>query len=237
MAIIDRQENYGRHLVQNFARLAKAKRVIDLGAGHGYDLDRICQLQPEIHAIGIENHPPYQEKLRDNGYDVLAVDIERQAIPLDDNSIDLVVANQIFEHLKEVFWVCHEIARIVPVGGHLIIGVPNLASLHNRMLLLLGRQPSCQRNWSAHVRGYTKHDLLDLLDRPFPTGWKLIASAGSNFYPFPKLLARPLARAFPNLAWGTFILVRKEREYDGGYLRWPIDQQLETNFRIGPNLA
>lgn len=229
---IDRRLNYGRHLVSAFASRTGARSVVDLGAGHGDDLKNVQRVLPGAICHGVEGHRPYQGELRAAGIRVVEANIEQDSLPFDDNTIDLVMANQIFEHLKEVFWVCHEISRIVPVGGHAIIGVPNLASLHNRLLLMCGRQPSCQKNWSAHVRGYTRHDLLALFDRPFPGGWREVAWGGSNFYPFPGVLAKPLARWLPSMAWSFFVLLRKERSYDGGYLRWPTEQKLETNFRV-----
>jgi SAM-dependent methyltransferase len=230
--MIDRHENYGRHLVRDFARRIQARSVIDLGAGHGDDLKGIAETLPGIRRHGVEGYEPYQRELAAADISVVNADIERDSLPFADGTVDLVLANQIFEHLKEVFWVCHEIARIVPVGGHVIIGVPNLASLHNRLLLLLGRQPSCQQNWSAHVRGFTRRDLLALLDRPFPGGWREICWGGANFYPLPRPLARLMAKLIPGMAWSVFILMRKEREYDGSYLRWPVEQRLETNFKI-----
>ena len=108
------------------------------------------------------------------------------------------------------------------------------AALHNRLLLLCGRQPSPLRNWSAHVRGYTRHDLVEIIQRPFPGGFELTDWAGSNFYPFPGILARPLATVFPGLAWSVFVRLRKCAPYSGQFLHWPIDQQLETNFFLGP---
>lgn len=41
--------------------------------------------------------------------------------------------------------------------------MPNLASLHNRILLLLGEQPSTIRSMSSHVRGYTFSEVKRLL--------------------------------------------------------------------------
>lgn len=232
--MIDRSLNYGRQLVRAFAARTGARSAVDLGAGHGDDLRAIGAELPGIALSGVEGYGPYQEELRAAGIRVIPADIERDPLPFADGSVDLVIANQIFEHLKEVFWVCHEIARVTPVGGHAIIGVPNLASLHNRLLLLLGHQPTCQQNWSAHVRGFTRGDLLALLDRPFPGGWRQVAWGGSNFYPFPALVARPLARFLPGLAWSVLVLMRKERPYEGSYLRWPTEQRLETSFRTGP---
>jgi predicted SAM-dependent methyltransferase len=82
----------------------------------------------------------------------VACDIECDRFPFADETVDLVVANQILEHVNEIFWVLHECARVLRLGGILVIGVPNLASFHNRVLLAAGRQPTSLINASAHVR-------------------------------------------------------------------------------------
>jgi hypothetical protein len=115
----------------------------------------------------------------------------------------------------------------------LIIGVPNLASLHNRLLLLLGKQPTPIQTNSAHIRGFTKGDILKFVDSCFPGGYELKAFGGSNFYPFPPMIARPLARFFPTMAWGIFLLLEKQRDYQREFLEYPIAQRLETNFYVG----
>jgi SAM-dependent methyltransferase len=184
--------------------------------------------------VGLEAYAPYVERLREAGVEVVSCDIERDAFPFDADSVDLIVANQVFEHVKEVFWILHECARVLRVGGSLVIGVPNLASFHNRVLLAVGRQPTSLANWSAHVRGYSRRDLIATIDKPFPGGFRLVQSGGANFYPFPGALARPAARAWPGAAWAFFGRFEKSLPYDGSYLRWPVDQQLETSFYLGP---
>jgi hypothetical protein len=142
------------------------------------------------------------------------------------------MANQILEHTKELFWILDQASRVLKVGGHLLIGVPNLASLHNRILLALGRQPSPIKNNSAHVRGFTKGDIIDLLNS-FPQGYRLESFGGSNFYPFPSLIARPLARLLPSMAWGIFFSFKKVKPYHQEFLDYPRRMQLETNFYLG----
>jgi hypothetical protein len=144
----------------------------------------------------------------------------------------VVLSNQTFEHLKEVFWVLHEISRVLKVGGHLLVGVPNLASLHNRILLAAGQQPTSMKNSSAHVRGYTRSDFVKLLGC-FPRGYQLRAWRGSNFYPFPPALARPAARLLPSMAWAVFMLFQKTLPYNREFLDYPKAAQLETNFYLG----
>lgn len=231
--MVDRSLNYGRHLVARFVRGLDVSIAVDLGPGQGDDMRIVRAAHPTARLIGLEAYAPYAERLRAEGFEVVSLDLERDRLPFEDGSVDLIVANQIFEHLKEVFWVLHECARVLRVGGSLVIGVPNLAAFHNRVLLLAGRQPSPLKNWSAHVRGYTKSDLAQLVDRPFPGGFVLRRAGGANFYPFPGPIARAAARAWPGGAWGLFTRFEKVRPYDGSYLRWPVEEQLETNFYLG----
>ena len=146
----------------------------------------------------------------------------------------MVIANQILEHTKEVFWIWHEIARVLAPRGQLILGVPNLASAHNRLLLLLGRQPSVIKTASAHVRGFTRGDLLQFLTRPARACSRCASMPAPTSIRCRRSLARPLARALPGLAWGLFLRLQKQRAYQGEFLAYPARARLETNFYTGP---
>jgi SAM-dependent methyltransferase len=233
--MIDKSLNYGRHLIHKFIQKSVPYRaVLDIGAGHGDDLMFAKEIAPSAHLYAIENYPPYIKELESKGVKVYPADIERDQLPFPAESIDVVIINQVFEHVKEVFWILNEISRVLKVGGHLIIGVPNLASMHNRLLLVLGKQPTCIQNNSAHLRGYTKNDFKKLLNSGFPGGYTLAGFGGSNFYPFPSTIAKPLAILLPTMAWGIFMHWKKEKRYkEGDFLRFVEEKQLETNFFLG----
>jgi hypothetical protein len=76
-------------------------------------------------------------------------------------------------------------------------------------------------------------DLVATIDKPFPGGFRLVEHGGANFYPLPGSLARPAARIWPGGAWAFFGRFEKAAAYDGSYLRWPIDQTLESTFYLG----
>jgi SAM-dependent methyltransferase len=235
-SIVDRSLNYGRHLVSRFLEQANRNTmnvVLDIGAGRGGDLElaRLQNASVELHAIEI--YPEYQQGLVQKGIKVHPLNIEQDKFPFLDESVDVVIANQILEHTKEIFWILHEVSRVLRVGGTFIIGVPNLASLHNRVLLAIGKQPTSIQNYSAHVRGYTKQDILKLFTIAFPDGYTLKDFGGSNFYPFPPLIAKPLAAFFPTMAWGIFLRMQKQRSYDKEFLTHPVSYRLETNFYLG----
>jgi len=231
--MIDRGLNYGRDVMRSLLRQAGPyASVLDIGAGGGHDLLAAKEINPLSSLYAIECYGPNSDRLRLAGICTYGINIEREVIPLADESIDVIISNQTFEHLKEVFWVLHEATRVLKVGGHLLIGVPNLASLHNRVLLAAGRQPTSIKNNSAHVRGYTRNDFVNLLSC-FPDGYQLRSWRGSNFYPLPRALARPASRLFPSMAWAIFMLFRKTRTYTKEFLDYPGLAQLETNFFVG----
>jgi SAM-dependent methyltransferase len=233
-AIVDFELNYGRASIAEFARrVAPFGSVLDIGAGPGTDLAACLAASPAARPYAIEFDPQNCETLRARGVEVVSLNLEQDPFPFAAQSIDLVVANQVLEHVKELFWILHHVTRVLPVGGHFIIGVPNLASLHNRLILLAGMQPTPINSFSAHVRGFTRHDLLRLMNSCFPGGYELAGFRGGNFYPFPPGLARPLARALPNLAWGIFLLLRKTRPYGDEFLAVPQAERFETNFHLG----
>jgi SAM-dependent methyltransferase len=234
--MIDFSLNYGRHILDRFTKeLADQdpRVIVDLGAGQGFDL-QICRRnlpRAELHAL--ESYPPNVEKLRSQDIRALPHNLEKDVFPFDSNAVDLVVANQVLEHCKELFWIFHEMSRVLKIGGHAYIGVPNLASLHSRVLLLFGRQPTCIRSASAHIRGFTRPDFVDFLESCAPGLFTVQSVQGSNFYPFPPWLARPLARLFPHAAATMFIVLRKQREYRAEFLRFPQAERLETNYWVG----
>lgn len=234
MKIIDKSLNYGRHLIHQFAVNQPASALIlDLGAGHGDDLLIFKHNNPSSRLHAVECYPPYIKDLEAHQIVVHNLNIERDVLPFDAESVDVVICNQILEHCKEVWWILHEISRVLKVGGHIVIGVPNLASLHNRLLLVLGEQPTSIQNNSAHVRGYTKKDVLKLLVNASDNSYVLADFGGSNFYPFPPALAKPLARFFPTMAWAIFFKLRKQKAYHDSFLRYPLERRLETNFFLG----
>lgn len=223
--------NYGRDIIRHwgadlYAEAVESRadgvfRVLDLGCGHGEDLRNIrdeiearsaaavdsapFELPVELH--GVESYAPYVAECRAAGIQTHALNIERDPYPGKDGEYDLIVANQILEHTKEIFWIFAEVARLLKPGGRFIAGVPNLASFHNRVLLIFGQQPTQIKSMSAHVRGFTKPDMREFAE----TGglFELRAFRGSNFYPLPPALSKPLARIFPTLAWGSFYLLER----------------------------
>ena len=207
--------------------------VLDIGAGGGADL-RIARSRSDGAALlALEGHLPNVQRLRDLGIEAHPHRLEHDTFPFADESVAIVIANRILEQTKEVLWILHEVTRVLRVGGRLIVGVPNLAAFHNRVLLLLGRQPSPIKSFTAHVRGFIRGDFLNFLEAGFARAYRLLGFRRANFYPFPPYIASPAARLFPTLAWGNFFLLEKSRSYSLEFLDVLSVQNFETPFYDG----
>jgi len=231
----DQRETYGPLVVEQLVRgLTDLKVVVDLGAGRGRDLEIVRRLHPNAKLIAVEGGTEFARGLAGKADEIHVANIERDELPLQDGQADLIIANQVLEHTKEIFWIFHEVSRSLKIGGHFLFGVPNICSLHNRFLLLAGRQPTQHKVCSAHVRPFSKGDTLAFLDACFPNGYVLAKFRGAQFYPLPARLSRLLADAFPTFAFTIFFMIRKIAAYHGEFATYPARAQLETNFWTGP---
>jgi SAM-dependent methyltransferase len=230
--LIDHRETYGPTVIPKFLQYAAPfNSVLDIGAGPGRDLGFASKIQPNARRFAIEVAPP--PELFQIADFLFRLNIERDLLPFEKESLDVLIANQVLEHTKEIFWIFHEMSRVLNIRGHIIIGVPNLLSLHNRGLMLFGHHPTQHKLYAAHVRVFSKRDFCKFLDVCWPRGYEVRAFSGSQFYPLPTRIARAFAWLFPSFAFSVFWLLRKTRPYCGEFLQHPVAANLETNFFLG----
>jgi len=162
-------------------------------------------------ANGIYGVDYFDEPLKEaqSKFKACKVDLEQDALPFDSNFFDIVICNQVFEHLKQVYRPMSEIHRILRPGGVLLFSVPNLASLHNRLLMLFGAQPTSIRIIGPHVRGFTHSSLRKFIE--LNGMFHIVDETGVGFHPFPAKYAKLLARTFPSLSH-TVIFAAEKRE-------------------------
>ncbi|MCX5723565.1 MAG: class I SAM-dependent methyltransferase [Nitrospirae bacterium] len=188
----------------------QAGSLLDVGCGDGSRTLLYAQKVGVVadHVLGIEQDVQYVEQAQER-FPVARVDLEREPFPFADHAVDVIVCNQVLEHLKNIFLPLREMARVVTVGGHLLIGIPNLAAIQNRLLLLVGRQPMCNVIVGPHVRCFTTNDFAEFLQRN--KDFELVAVTGATLYPFPYPMVKYGAAYFPALSSYAFYLLKKVR--------------------------
>jgi SAM-dependent methyltransferase len=228
--------NYGRDMISKWCckyfTNNDSIRVLDIGCGTGMDLQNIKNSLEgkEVELCGVEFNEQNIKKAREKGIRVFQMDIEKDVIPVEDGFFDIVIANQILEHTKEIFWVCSEASRVLKKGGVFIVSVPNLASLHNRLVLMLGHQPTFIDILGPHVRGFTKPGFKRFVETD--GYFKVLEIGGSNFYPFPPAISKVLSRILPTYSVSIFFLIRRQ-EKAGAFIRVLDTRNYETPYFKG----
>ena len=62
-------------------------------------------------------------------------------LPLSDESVDVVIASHVIEHINDTDMFVKEMYRVLRGGGYALVATPNLAAWYNVLFLILGQQP------------------------------------------------------------------------------------------------
>jgi SAM-dependent methyltransferase len=129
------------------------------------------------------------------------VDLESDAFPAPDGFFDVVVWNRNLVTLKNAVPALREARRVLGPGGFLVLTVPNLAALHNRALLLAGRQPTTLHiDNGDHVRGFAVGSMTRFLERDLE--FRVVRLTGVGIAPVTGVsLPRPLRGIGHTVVW------------------------------------
>jgi SAM-dependent methyltransferase len=129
------------------ARTGALSEVVDLGCGDGRATRAITAGLGIARLRGVEGHDPFRAVARANGIDALPGDLERE-IPFAGGSVDVVISNQVIEHLADTDGFVAEIFRVLRPGGWAVVSTENMASWHNIAALMFGFQAFSAANYS-----------------------------------------------------------------------------------------
>ena len=125
--------------------------------------------------------------------------------------------------------------RILKPGGVFIIGVPNLASSHCRLMLLLGMMPPCIETFGPHVRGFTYKDFRWFIESG--EYFKVENFDGSGRFSLLLFISKGMAKAFPKSDVGLFLKVRRTEKKEGRFSDILSTCKLGTNYYVGEGMG
>lgn len=197
--------------MENIVELARAdpnpESMLDLGCDAGSRTSWIAERTGVREVHGVEISPDRAELAASRGVDVRVADLSER-FPYDDASFDLVVSNQVIEHVEDTDNFVREAYRVLKPGHTAVISTENLASWHNVASLVLGWQPFSLSNVSeeamaignplgihrgetgevrGHLRVFAYRGLAELFAAH---GFVVDEIRGAGYYPLPGRLAR-----------------------------------------------
>lgn len=114
-------------------------KILDVGCGDGKKSVLFKNKVRSKSIIGIDGVAKRLSVAKRIGVETKFVDIEKKW-PFANNFFDVVISNQVIEHLVDLDHFIKEIKRVLKPGGYCVISTENLASWHNIFALLIGYQ-------------------------------------------------------------------------------------------------
>jgi SAM-dependent methyltransferase len=157
--------------------MGRCSTILDIGIAYGfYDIVLVREYGMDVAGVELEqNIPTYCGLCLETGIEIIPGCIGDAALPLPDESYNVVILAEVLEHLRiSPLRALNEIHRILEPDGCLVLTTPNIASLHKIVSLVRGRNileefvdddsrlNHVTDSW-AHIREYTMAELEQLL--------------------------------------------------------------------------
>jgi 2-polyprenyl-3-methyl-5-hydroxy-6-metoxy-1,4-benzoquinol methylase len=196
-------------------RAGRSLRVLDVGCGDGKFSKIISDTGNEVY--GIDLRPDRAKSAKQKGIEVNVTDATR-GLPFRDGFFDLVYAAEVLEHIYDTEFFLQEARRALNKDGAIVVTVPNIASLPNRLRAIAGLYPKyvapARRHWGVgeHIRAFTKSMLVELLGR---NGFEVEEVKANVVSAIPtkrtrKPWSKTLGRTFPSLGEVLICKARKK---------------------------
>jgi SAM-dependent methyltransferase len=158
--------------------VAPNARVLEYGAIPLVLTAALASLDYAVSALDIKPER-FARSISNLGLEVIACDVETEAVPFEDATFDVVLFNELFEHLRlNPIFTFREVRRVLRPGGLLLLSTPNLRSLRGIRNLVFRNEGHAASSGvyqqyekletlghMGHVREYTTREVSDFLRR------------------------------------------------------------------------
>lgn len=116
-----------------FDKLNRDSKILDIGCGNGFFLRKLKEMGfKKLYGADIANYLKNK-----NEFPLHVVDLNKENLPYEDGSFDVVTAFQVLEHLENYFLIGRDVARILKPGGFFIFSIPNQFNIFYRIKFVL----------------------------------------------------------------------------------------------------
>lgn len=168
-------------------------RCLDLGCGTGNSYAAELRRRG-VSYVGVDISPQAVETARGQGINAQVI-TDAAELPFADDSFDLVICVEVFEHLFAPHHAAREIRRVLRPGGRLVASTPNVAYWRLRANMLVGvwnpvgDELAVEQPWrDPHIRFFTPRTLKRMLQM---AGFSAVSTGAHNGRLLDHLTSRP----------------------------------------------
>jgi len=157
------------NLIRRYVNLDNA-RVLDIGCGIGTYVKKLRDLAERAYGIDVD-----PARVRRSGTGSLAVAVSER-LPFASGSLDMVLLNEVIEHVRDDRETLREACRVLKPGGHIVIYAPNRLYPFETHGVYLGKRyvfgniplvnylpDALRRQLVPHARAYTSAGMRRLI--------------------------------------------------------------------------
>lgn len=118
---------YAEHITryQSALALVKNKVVLDIASGSGYGTSLLADRAKYVFGVDISNVAINYARKKFSKKNTEFILGDGESIPLDENSVDIVISFETIEHIKDYKKFVKEIKRVLKPNGLVVISTPN----------------------------------------------------------------------------------------------------------------
>jgi len=171
--------------------------LLDVGCGLGHFTAKFARTHDAV-GIDLSSHALSFAGTRYQEPEFVCADA--LTLPFRAPSFDVVVCNNIVEHVDSPGNLLRECHRVLKRGGFLIVSTPNWMRLQNRLLVVLGREPT--RVHPSHVKEFTFSEMKGLITA---TGFEVLD--GLSWPEYPAMTMRKGVRHLANAVMQSMLIL------------------------------
>jgi len=204
------------------------QRILDIGCGLGMYVDKFRRFSDEVYGVDVD-----EEKVAQASESLPNIQVAPgEHLPFADGEFDVILLNEVIEHVDDDRLTIREAYRCLRRGGHIVIYAPNrlypyethgfyvFGRYYFRLLPFVNWLPASIRDvFCPHVRIYTARQICHLFDGlnvEFTAVTHILPgldNVAERYGPFGRLIqrARDLIEATPLRCFGIshFVVARK----------------------------